>query len=120
MKRPPKFEYVPYARFERDPIGCFMAEMTASGWAKTKFDHKLQEHLLSNEVSEFLELVQSFFKEADNWLTLNKFKQKYGTRIAGDLQRYAMNVIGEVLDYTIMVTESSLEIFPYRKFRRDK
>ena len=31
-----------------------------------------------------------------------------------------MNVIGEVLDYTIIVTESSLEIFTYRKFRRDK
>ena len=112
-----KYDPVKYKRYERTPIGCFSAEMTANGWANTKFDHDLQEHLLSDEVSEFIRLAHHFFKECSDWAKLNKFVQKYGTEIDGEDYNtvLAFNFVGDNLDYTFHVDGTRLRIFPYRK-----
>lgn len=115
-----KYDPVKYKQFERDPVGCFEAEMTANGWANTKFDHELQEHLLSDEVGEFVRLAYHFFKECSDWIKLNKFIQKHGTKIEGEDYNtiFAFNYEGDSLDYTVHVDQTVLKIFPYRKNRR--
>lgn len=112
-----KCDPVEYFPFERNPIGCFSAEMTAGGWANTKFDHSLQEHLLSDEVSEFIHLVYHFFKENADWQKLQKFAGKHGTEINGDDYStiLAFNYEGEIMDYIVHVIGTKLQIFPYRK-----
>ena len=115
-----KYDPVKCKRYERTPIGCFSAEMTANGWANTKFDHDLQEHLLSDEVSEFIRLAHNFFKECPDWIKLNKFIQKHGTKIDGEDYNtiFAFNYEGDSLDYTVHIDQTVLKIFPYRKIRR--
>ena len=114
------YDPVKYKQFERDPVGCFEAEMTANGWANTKFDHDLQVHLLSDEVGEFVRLAYHFFKECSDWTKLNKFIQKHGTKIEGEDYNtiFAFNYEGDSLDYTVHVDQTVLKIFPYRKIRR--
>ena len=114
------YDPVKYKQFERDPVGCFEAEMTANGWANTKFDHELQVHLLSDEVGEFVRLAYHFFKECSDWTKLNKFIQKHGTKIDGEDYNTisAFNYEGDSLDYTVHVDQTVLKIFPYRKIRR--
>ncbi len=113
-----KLEPVKYKRFERTPIGCFSAEMTANGWANTKFDHDLQSHLLSNEVSEFVTIVYTLFKECQDWATLGKFAKKYGTEVEGDdfSTALAFNCLCDTLDYVVYINGTQLRVFPYRKF----
>jgi len=113
------FNPVPYMQNERDPVGCFTAEMTASGWAKTKFDHDLQEHLLSDEVSEFVRCVESFFRECSDWQKLQKYASKHGEEVAGDDYNtvLAISYEGKQMDYMFRVNGNYLSVFPYRKFR---
>lgn len=115
-----KYDPVKHKQYERTPIGCFSAEMTANGWANTKFDHDLQAHLLSDEVGEFVRLTYHFFKECPDWIKLNKFIQKHGTKIDGEDYNtiFAFNYEGDSLDYTVHVDQTVLKIFPYRKIRR--
>ena len=112
------YDPVRYKHFERTPIGCFSAEMTENGWANTKFDHDLQEHLLSDEVHEFIKLVHHFFKECSDFTKLNKFAQKHGTEIKGEEYEtiLAFNYSFDALDYTFHVNRTHLNVFPYRKF----
>ena len=114
-----KYDPVKYKRYERAPIGCFNAEMTANGWANTKFDHDLQEHLLSDEAGEFVKLVHHFFKECPDWTKLKKFTAKYGTEIESGDYAYetvrAFNYDGIMLDYTFHIKNTQLTVFPYRK-----
>ena len=112
-----KYDPVAYARFERTPIGCFSAEMTSDGWANTKFDHDLQEHLLSDEVSEFIRLVHHFFKDNADWQKLQKFATKYCTEIRDEFGNpiRAVNYLGDELDYTLHINGTAVNIFPYRK-----
>lgn len=114
-----KYDPVKYKQYERTPIGCFSTEMTANGWANTKFDHDLQEHLLSDEVSEFVHLIHHFFKECDNWQKLQKYAKKYGQTIkTDDYDTFsAFNFIGDVVDYTFKLTGTTLNVFPYRKYK---
>ena len=114
-----KYDPVKYKRYERTPIGCFSAEMTANGWANTKFYHDLQEHLLSDEVSEFIKLVYHFFKECDGWAKLEKFAKKHGTEIEGENYStvLAFNYAGDLMDYSFKVDQTHLNVFPYRKRR---
>ena len=111
------FEPVKYKRYERTPVGCFSAEMTMNGWAETKFDHDLQTHLVSDEVSEFIRLVHQLFKECSEWAKLEKFAKKYGTEIEGeDFNKIlAFNYTGNVMDYTVHIDRTLLKVFPYRK-----
>ena len=106
-----------YKHYSRTPIGCFSAEMTANGWANTKFDHDLQEHLVSDEVGEFVRLVHHFFKECSDLAKLDKFVHKYGTEIEGEdySTTLAFNFEEEVMDYTFCVDRTKLTAFPYRK-----
>lgn len=110
---------VEYKPFDRVPIGCFTAEMTANGWANTMFDHDLQERLLSEEVGEFVRLVYHFFKDCADWTKLGKYIKKYGTKVKGDGYGacVAFNYAGNALDYVVQVEQTSLKIFPYRKIK---
>jgi hypothetical protein len=114
------FDPVRYMVNERDPVGCFTAEMTSSGWANTKFDHDLQTHLLSDEVSEFIRCVESFFKECSDWQKLEKYAAKHGTQTVGDdySASMAFSCVGKQMDYSFFINGNSLSVFPYRKFRR--
>lgn len=111
------FDPVKYHRFERDPVGCFTAEMTPNGWANTKFDHDLEEHLWTEEVGEFVRVMHSFFKECPTWKELDKFAKKHGTVIRNDdgTPESFVNVLGVVMDYTFKIHGSKLDVFPYRK-----
>ena len=67
------YDPVRYQPYDRDPLGCFSAEMLTDGWGNTKFDHALEEHLLSAEVSEFMKLIHHiFYGEAKDWSMLNQ------------------------------------------------
>ena len=111
------YDPVKYLRFERMPVGCFSAEMTANGWANTKFNHDLQEHLFSGEVSEFVRLVHHFFKDNADWQKLQKFAGKYCTEIRDEFGNpiSAVNYLGDELDYTLHINGTTVNIFPYRK-----
>jgi predicted AlkP superfamily phosphohydrolase/phosphomutase len=111
------YDPVKYKRFERDPVGCFEAEMTANGWANTKFDHELQEHLLSDETSEFIRLVHHLFNECSDWSKLNKLVKKYGTEIKSEDYStiFAFNYEEDMMDYIVHINRTQLRIFPYRK-----
>lgn len=113
-----KYDPVIYKRFERNPIGCFEAHMTDSGWRETKYVNESDNHLFSSELSEFIRLVHHFFKENDDWMKLQKFSNKYGTSIPnnGFDKIIAVNYIGESMDYTVHITGTTLNIFPYRKY----
>ena len=96
----------------------FTAEMLADGWGNTKFDHALEEHLLSAEVAEFMKLIHHiFYGICKEWRDLQKFAAKYGTevRLDGFNTVLAMNFDGDVLDYTMSVNNTFLQIMPYRK-----
>ena len=114
-----KFDPIVYKRFDRNPVGCFSAELTDDGWAKTMFDHDLQEHLRMFEVDEFIKLVRSFFHEVPDWKTLQKFNHKYGAEIRTDdgTKISAVNFIGNMMDYTFKVNGIHLEAYPYRKIQ---
>ena len=112
------YDPVPYKKFDREPLGVFTAEMLADGWGNTKFDHALEEHLLSAEVAEFMKLIHHiFYGICKEWRDLQKFAAKYGTevRIDGYNTVLAMNFDGDVLDYTMSVNNASIQIAPYRK-----
>lgn len=111
------YDPVKYRSYERDPLGCFEAEMTTNGWVNTKFDHDLQEHLLSDEVGEFVRLVHHLFKECPDWIKLNKFVQKYGKQIESEDYStiFAFNYEEDVMDYIVHINQTQLRIFPYRK-----
>jgi hypothetical protein len=114
-----KYEPAKYMRFERDPIGCFEAHMMADGWAETKYVNDTSSVLLSVEVSEFIRLIHHFFKECDNWQKLQKYAKKYGRTIKTDDYDTvsAFNFIGDVMDYTFKLTGTTLNVFPYRKYK---
>ena len=112
------YDPVPYKKFDREPLGVFTAEMLADGWGNTKFDHALEEHLLSAEVAEFMKLIHHiFYGICKEWRDLQKFAAKYGTevRLDGYNTVLAMNFDGDVLDYTMSVNNTFLQIAPYRK-----
>lgn len=112
------YDPVPYKKFDREPLGVFTAEMLADGWGNTKFDHTLEEHLLSAEVAEFMKLVHHiFYGICKEWRDLQKFAAKYGTevRIDGYNTVLAMNFDGDVLDYTMSINNMFIQIVPYRK-----
>lgn len=113
------YDPVKYRSYERDPLGCFEAEMTTNGWVNTKFDHDLQEHLLSDEVGEFIRFVHSFFKQCPSWRELQNYSGKHGTAIRNDegTPEYFINFSGDRLDYTFQVSNTQLNIFPYRKYK---
>lgn len=116
-----KIEPVPYKRFERLPIGCFTAEITADGWGQTRYENESEEHILwTDEVGEFVRFVYQFFKECDDWQKLKKYAVKYGEEIRDDDGGVmtAINFIGEQLDYTMHVSGTRILIFPYRKIKR--
>lgn len=111
---------VPYKKFDREPLGVFTAEMLTDGWGNTKFDHALEEHLLSDEVSEFMKLIHHiFYGEAKDWSMLSHFAKKYGKEIQGEDYNMirAFNYEGDVLDFIVHIDQTSLKIFPYRKFK---
>lgn len=112
------YDPVPYKKFDREPLGVFTAEMLADGWGNTKFDHALEEHLLSPEVAEFMKLIHHiFYGICKEWRDLQKFASKYGTevRIDGYNTVLAMNFDGDVLDYTMSINNTFIQIAPYRK-----
>jgi len=110
------FDPVKYKRFERDPIGKFEAQMDADGWAETRYANKTSSVLLSEEISEFIKVVESFFHECPDWLKLYKFMKKNATELRGDFGTvFAMNVLGKTMDYTFRLSGTNLEIEPYRK-----
>lgn len=112
------YDPVPYKKFDREPLGVFTAEMLADGWGNTKFDHALEEHLLSAEVAEFMKLIHHiFYGICKEWRDLQKFAAKYGTevRIDGYNTVLAMNFDGDVLDYTMSINNMFIQIAPYRK-----
>lgn len=114
-----KYEPAKYKRFERDPIGCFEAQMMADGWAETKYVNDTSSVLLSVEVSEFIRLIHYFFKECDTWQKLQKYVRKHGKQIEpGNYEPVmAFNFIGDVMDYTFNITGTELSVYPYRKFK---
>ena len=114
-----KYDPVKYKRFERDPIGCFEAHMMADGWAETKYVNDTSSVLLSVEVSEFIRLVHHLFKECEDWQKLQKFANKHGTEIHTDDYStiQAFNILGDVMDYTVHINGTTMNIFPYRKYQ---
>ena len=114
------YDPVPYKKFDREPLGVFSAEMLTDGWKNTKFDHALEEHLLSAEVAEFMKLIHHlFYGVCKEWRDLQKFASKYGTEIQGEDYNMirAFNYEGDVLDFIVHIDQTSLKIFPYRKFK---
>ena len=113
-----KYDPVKYKHYERDPIGCFSAEMTANGWVNTKFDHDLQEHLLSDEVSEFVRLVYHIFKECADWKLLEAYAKKHGGKEKNDgfSTIYVVCYEGDMMDYAMNVNVNKVTVFPYRKY----
>ena len=112
------YDPIPYKPYEREPVGIFTAEMTMNGWGNTKFDHGLEEHLLSDEVAEFTRLVHHiFYGVCKDWQALQRFSQKYGTEAQDDSYNtcLAMNFEGEVMDYIVSVKNTFVQIAPYRK-----
>lgn len=114
-----RFEPARYKRFERTPIGCFEAHMTANGWAETKYVNDTSSVLFSSELSEFIRLVEFFFKQSPDWLKLDKYAKKYGKKIPGEgyTETYAINFICEQMDYTVHISGNTINVFPYRKFQ---
>lgn len=114
------YEPTPYRPYERNPVGVFTAEMLVDGWGNTKFDHDLEEHLLSAEVSEFMKLIHHlFYGVCKDWRDLQKFAGKYGTEVQGDGYStfLAMNFDGDVLDYIMSINNTFIQIAPYRKMK---
>lgn len=114
-----KYDPVTYKRFERDPIGCFEIHMLANGWGNSKYVNDKKHTLLSVEVSEFIRLVHHIMKECDNWIKLQKFANKNGTKIQSDNYESVMAVtyIGDVMDYAMYIDGPTVTIFPYRKYQ---
>ena len=113
-----KFEPVKYKQYDKDPVGCFEAHMTADGWAETKYVNNASPILFSSEVSEFFRLVDSFFKECPDWQKLQKFTKKYGTEVRTDFGSIqAVNFHGDHLNYTMRIDGTTVAIEPYRKGR---
>lgn len=113
-----KFDPVKYKRFERTPVGFFEAHMLASGWGETKFVNESLFNLLSDELCEFIRLVEHLFKECPDWTKLQKYVRKYGTEIHDDYDVFsAINFIGDRMDYTAHIRGTTLIIYPYRHFR---
>lgn len=113
-----KFEPVKYKRFEREPIGHFDAQMTDTGWSRTSYENNTKSVLLSVELTEFIHLVEHFFKECADWQKLQKFAGKYGTEIRNDSGNTlrVINFLGDRMDYTLRIDGTALTILPYRKF----
>ena len=115
-----RLEPVKYKRFERNPVGCFEAHMMADGWGQTKYTNDSSSSvLLSAEVSEFIRLVDAFFRECADWQKLQKYAKRHGTEIRGDNfdTILAINFIGEVMDYTMQISNTTVLIYPYRKYQ---
>ena len=116
------FERVKYKRMDRNPVGCFDAHMTPTGWGQTKYVGTDKNVLLSKELTEFIRFVEFLFKECPDLNELGAFSVKYGTLTYGDekgSQIYAINYIGDVMDYTVHIYDNTMNVFPYRKYRRD-
>ena len=113
------FDPVPYEKTERDPVGCFTAEMTANGWTNTKFDHTMQEHLLSDEVSEFIRFVESFFKDCCDWQKLERYMARHGMEMIDEdfVTTHTVCYHGRKMDYTVKANRNDVSFFPYRKFK---
>ena len=114
-----KFEPVKYKIFERIPIGCFEAQMTANGWAESKYTNDTSSVLFSSEISEFVRLVDFFFKQCPDLMSLDKYAKKHGQKIPGDgyEPKMAINFLCDKMDYTLHITGNTINIFPYRKFQ---
>lgn len=113
-----KFEPVKYRKIEIEPLGCFEVRLTDSGWAESRFDHDIQLHLLSDEVGEFVRLVDQFFHECSNWDKLQKYVRKYGKKVLNDdgMQITAINFDEAKMTYTFTLDGNLLRVYPYRKF----
>ena len=111
------FERVKYKQMERDPVGFFEAQMTASGWRGSKYINKSERYISSDEVNEAVKFVYSLFKDTPDWRELEQFAVKYGTLTYGDLgeQTRAINYLGAKFDYTVLITGNDLVVFLYRK-----
>lgn len=113
-----KCDPVKYKHFERNPIGYFEAHMSADGWTETKYVNDTSSVLLSSEISEFIWLVEHFFKECNSWQKLQKYAEKHGTTIHSDDYgtASAFNFIGNSMDYTFKLIGTTLTAYPYRKY----
>ena len=110
---------VPYKSFERTPVGHFEASMGADGWEKPKYVGTTESNLMSAEITEFVHLINEFFHECSDWQKLQKYMDKYGTKIEGDDYSMisAINYIGTAMDYIVQVNGANLTIFSYRNIR---
>lgn len=110
-------EPVPYRKFSRDPIGCFEIRMTASGWSESKYTNTTKETLFTDEVGEFVRFIYGFMKQLPDYIALDKFISKHGTRISNDgaYPTMAVNFRGKNIDITVQTTGNDVAMFPFRK-----
>lgn len=112
-----KYSPLPYADSAIKPVGAFESELTPEGWSKSKFNHELDATLTPDEISEFTSLVYSFFKEAKDRKTLDKFVAKHCDELKFDGfdRRYGCRFECDLLDCNVEIINTHITFYLFRK-----
>ena len=95
------------------PIGYFESILSPEGWENTRYVNDSSDHLSSNEIREFTDLVKSFYHDFPSQKELQKYCSKYGTDT--DAVTFSFRYDCALMTYIAHVTGYSVTFVPYRK-----
>lgn len=104
---------VKYSVPKTTPIGHFDAGLSPDGWENTRYQPTMDDHLRSDEVKEFTDLVKSFFHDFPTQNELKKYCKKHGTET--DAVTYSFRFDCALMIYIVHVSGYSATFVPYRK-----
>lgn len=108
-----KFDPIPYRKPTTESVGYFFASLSPDGWQDSAYQPPLDGNLISDEVREFTDLINSFMKLCKDQEMFSKYFKKYGTKI--DKMTLAISYEGKLLDYVLTSTGYAIKFEPYRK-----
>lgn len=108
-----KYEPVPYSKPTKESVGYFFASLSPDGWRESAYQPPIEGHLVSEEVREFTDLINSLIKTCKDQSVFAKYIKSHGTKI--DKTTTAISYSGKLMDYVLTATGYAVKIEPFRK-----
>ena len=108
-----KYDPLPYREPTKEPVGYFFASLSPDGWQDSAYQPPLDGHLISEEVREFTDMINSFIRELKDQDAFSKYLKKHGTAV--NKTTILISYDGNLLDYVMTATGYAIKFEPYRK-----
>jgi len=108
-----KYDPLPYREPTKESVGYFFASLSPDGWQDAAYQPPLDKNLISDEVREFTDLINSFIKLCKDQDMFARYLKNHGTKL--DKTTVAVSYSGNLMDYVLTATGYAVKIEPFRK-----